>query len=145
MVAIPPINLTFKVGDKNPDGPVRGGITRPKKATNRPINLDFLKHRVAYSKSLGYEKPKWIEFCEVMLVYGYTLTLYEARETVSKYITVSNGTKSFKVRFSNHKPIKARELQGDCDCFVGRTNLGVTTTHQAIQKTLQFFNGGNPL
>lgn len=116
-------------------------MKRPAKANNRVINQDFLNNRIAYSKKLGYGKQKWVEFCEVMLGNSYEVKLYEARKSVSKYITVTclKTKNSFKVRFSNHKPIKFKEKNGDCDFFVGRTNLGISTTDQAIEATLNFF------
>jgi hypothetical protein len=53
---------------------------------------------------------------------------------------MKKGTgKQFKVRFSNHKPIHARELRGDCDFFVGHTNLTVTHTAQAIHTVRNHF------
>lgn len=116
--------------------------SRPRKANNRVVNQDFLDHRVKMAIDAGYTKQKWVEFCEEMLRQGFTVRLYEARRTVSKYITVSrpdDHSRSFKVRFSNHKPIKYRETAGDCDFFVGRTHLGVTTTQQAIEATVDYF------
>lgn len=112
------------------------------KATHKRINQDFLDQRVSQAEAKGYGKAKWIEFCEKMMAEGYYLKLYEARKTVSKYITVikpDDPSHKFKVRFSNHRPIKHREVSGDCDFFVGVTNLGVTTTEMAIEATLQFF------
>lgn len=104
-----------------------------KKATNLVVNQPYLKKRADILANAGYTKPKWIGFCETLLGDGYTLTLYEARETVSKYVTVSmSGYKPYKVRFSNHKPIYAREANGDCDFFVGVTNLSVKTTEHAL-------------
>lgn len=112
------------------------------KATHKRINQDFLDQRVAQAEAKGFGKAKWIGFCETMMAEGYYLKLYEARKTVSKYITVikpDDPSHKFKVRFSNHRPIKHREVSGDCDFFVGVTNLGVTTTEQAIEATLTFF------
>lgn len=113
-----------------------------KKATNRVINQDFLNHRVSRAKEAGFGKQKWVEFCEELIRRGYVCQLYEARRTVSKYITVKrpdDHSRSFKVRFSNHKPIRYREEAGDCDFFVGMTHLGVSTTQQALKATLEFF------
>jgi len=114
-------------------------MKRPKKASNTEVTVELLKARVEYSIKLGYSKQKWVEFCEHFLAQGYHLSLYEARRTVSKYITVSRGRQRFKVRFSNHKPIEHREKAGDCDFFVGRTNLKVTTTRDAIRATEEYF------
>ena len=114
------------------------------KATNDIVTLSMLDQRTRRLQKSGYDKPKWIGFCEVMLGHGYTLTLYEARQTFSKYVTVSKaGIKPFKVRFSNHKPIYQREVAEDCDFFVGVTNLRVTNTSQAISAVLTHF-GINP-
>lgn len=110
-----------------------------RKATNQRVTPEFLKARVERVIQLGYSKQKWVEFCEAMLSHGFTLELYEARRTFSKYITVISGGMRYKVCFSNHKPIKDRELAGDCDFFVGRTHLGVSTTAQAIQATIKHF------
>lgn len=103
----------------------------------------MLNERHAWSRRLGYEKQKWVFFCETLLERGYEMTLYEARQTVSKYITVRKDGKTFKVRFSDHKPIAHREANGDCDFFVGRTNLGISNTHNALHAVESFFNGSN--
>lgn len=116
-----------------------GKSKQPEKATNLPVTFDFLEGRAKGAEAAGYSKAKWITFCETMLTYGLTVVLYEARQTYSKYVTVKQGKDTYKVRFSNHKPIKARELKGDCDFFVGRTHLGITNTEQAIHATLVHF------
>ncbi len=111
-----------------------------KKATNLKLTPQYLQQRAGNLALRGYQKPKWIGFCELVLRSGLTAHLYEARRTVSKYVTVSSPDgRSFKVRFSNHKPIAAREAKGDCDFFVGVTNQTVTTTSQALAATLSFF------
>jgi hypothetical protein len=110
------------------------------KATNLAVTPDFLKVRAERATSKGYTKQKWIAFCETLLADGYHLTIYEARNTFSKYITVkAKGAKPFKVRFSNHRPIAERERAGDCDFFVGVTNLTVTTTDQALAAVRSHF------
>ena len=95
--------------------------------------------RTAYNAALGFEKPKWIHFCEIMKNKGFEVSVYEARRTVSKYVTVKLDTQSFKVRFSNHAPIPGREQKGDCDFFVGRCNFGTTTTAQAVLAVINYF------
>jgi hypothetical protein len=70
---------------------------------------------------------------------GFTLTLYEARHTLSKYVTVSDGQSEYKVRFSNHRPNKGRELNGDCDFFVGVTHTGWRTTDHALEAVAEHF------
>ncbi len=103
------------------------------------VDQTFLDRRAASAIEKGFGKQKWVEFCEVMLCHGLRVHLYEARKTFSKYVTVSRGKQKFKVRFSNHKPIKRREENGDCDFFVGVTNTGSRTTEDAIKATLEFF------
>ena len=114
------------------------------KATNMRITPHYLEVRSQAAISKGYSKQKWVEFCEVMIGLGYTVTLYEARRTFSKYITVSHKMsgkkKQFKVRFSNHRPIAVREAAKDCDFFVGVSNFKTTTTAQAIEATKAFFD-----
>lgn len=119
-------------------------MKRPKKADHTEVTTAFLQHREAFAKTLGFEKQRWVHFCEVMLERGYRVTLYEAKQTVSKYVTVHRGDKRFKVRFSNHKPIERRELAGDCDFFVGITNLRTTTTNQAIAAAIRYFEARKP-
>lgn len=114
---------------------------KPTKANNASVTMDFLKRRAAACVAAGYTKQKWVEFCEIMLNKGFECTIYEARQTFSKYITVRDSKHhSFKVRFSNHRPIKQREINGDCDFFVGITNLKVTNTAQAVLAALRFFD-----
>jgi hypothetical protein len=75
-----------------------------------------------------------------MLAKGLIVSLYEAKETVSKYVTVSSPEcGEFKVRFSNHKPSRYREAHQHCDFFVGYNNFCTTSTQQAIFATLNKF------
>lgn len=115
---------------------------KPKFKPNKPqlITVEFLTLRAEHCMKAGFPKQKWVEFCECMLIKGYQLEIYEAIRTVSKYITVKKGKLKFKVRFSNHKPIQYRELKGDCDFFVGVTNLKTTTTRMAIAAVDEFFS-----
>lgn len=94
--------------------------------------IDTLAIRYA---AKGYPKTKWMIFSVRRMESSYEVFLYEARKTVSKYITVRNplNGKIFTVRFSNHKPIAHLEARGSCDFFVGRTNLAVTNTTQALE------------
>jgi len=110
-----------------------------RKMTNQYLTPCILKKKWKMFEGMGYPKAKWIEFSEILLKEGYKLHIYEARRTFSKYITVTKGDKKFKVRFSNHKPIKHRELSGDCDFFVGVTNLGVSNTQMALNAVREVF------
>ncbi len=112
------------------------------KATNMRVSQQYLTTRANRTVAKGYTKPRWIEFSETMISYGFRVYLYEARKTYSKYITLlhdSHNGKEFKVRYSDHKPIKRRELANDCDFFVGVTNIRTTNTDQAIEAVLEYF------
>lgn len=106
------------------------------KAYNQYITEDFLKSRENTDKPV----QKWILFCRYFMSKGYKIRLYEARRTVSKYITLIKDGKSCKVRFSNHRPIREREKNKHCDFFVGVTNFQVITAHDVALQVLKFFN-----
>lgn len=106
------------------------------KANNLVVTEEFLKRRVGDAR---YSVSAWIRFCRSMLAMGYKVTLYEAKNTYSKYVTVHTvNDVAYKIRFSNHKPITHREANGDCDFFVGVTNFGVTNTEQAIEAIIMW-------
>lgn len=74
------------------------------------VGADFLSMRTARATNAGYPKARWIGFCETMLGLGYSLKMYEVER--SKYITVFNLGRSFKVRFSwSQSSAPARELR----------------------------------
>lgn len=110
-----------------------------RKATNITVTGPYLKGRAEGLAAAGYSKSKWIYFCEEMMRLGFTVELYEARQTKSKYCTVRRDNKAYKVRFSDHKPIYHREMAGDCDFFVGHTNTGIRNTHDAVNAVCNFF------
>lgn len=116
-------------------------VTNKATKDGRMVTERMLTERYFAAKRLGYSKQKWIEFCEYMMRQGYQMRIKETQGTTSKYITVfkDGGTRAFKVRFSNHKPNKRRELNGDCDFFVGMTHTGTRTTDDATRATLDFF------
>lgn len=100
------------------------------------VDTDFLRGRAKAARAGGFPKPRWIEFCETMIGLGYTVTLHEAASTVSKYVTVFNLGKRYKVRFSNHRPAKDRQQHRDCDCYVGVSHGRTVTTDEAIAETV---------
>ena len=106
------------------------------KIRNKKVTLEMLKDKI----SEKYGKQKWIIFCETLLEKGYTLYLYEARKTFSKYITVCKNNKRYKVRFSNHKPALQKETFNDSDFYVGISNFGTTTTEDALNAVKKYFN-----
>lgn len=102
-----------------------------------------LEIRANASTSRGYPVQKWIKFCLMMLDLGFEVIAHEAATTRSKYITVRQGRKAFKVRFSNHRPNKSAEFRSDSDFYVGVANQTTTTTEDAIRATLAFFERSN--
>lgn len=109
------------------------------KATNLIVTHDYLEQRVTNITGKGFPVPKWTYFCKQVLDMGLTVSLYEARETYSKYVTVMKDDVEYKVRFSNHRPTYHRERNGDCDFFVGVTHTGVRNTEQALEAVKEFF------
>ncbi len=109
-----------------------------KRARDELVTRELLEERARTAAKGGFAKAKWIVFCEDMLARGFSVRLYEARETFNKYITIESGGRSFKVRFSNHPPAKFRD-SSDCDFIVGVTDERTTTTADAIIAVLKFF------
>lgn len=109
--------------------------TKSRKLVHEYLTFDILQYRI----SQKYGKAKWIEFAEDLLHNGYKVSLYEAKTTFSKYLTIEKGNKKFKVRFSNHRPNINKELENDCDFFVGVTNFEVHTTKDALNAVRNYF------
>lgn len=107
-----------------------------RKITNKYLTFEILEQKT----SEKYGKAKWIIFSEELLKKGFKVSLYEARRTFSKYLTVEKDGLQYKVRFSNHKPAKEREKNNDCDFFVGVSNFKVTTTEDALDAVYNYFN-----
>jgi len=82
-----------------------------------------------------YPTPKYLLFMHEMLLNGWKVQLYTAE--VSKYVFVSKDDLIFKIRFSNHKPRYSREIENDCDYYVGISHLQSKTTSEIIQIILE--------
>lgn len=81
-----------------------------------------------------YQTPKYLLFILEMNNLGFRVGLKEAKTTFSKYVLIEKGTQKYKIRFSNHRSKLSRELEQDCDFYVGVGNLGVITTEQVIEQ-----------
>lgn len=111
------------------------------KANYDKVTQRFLENRVMSALKMGYEKQKWIMFCEhILSTTKLEIYLYEARKTFSKYLSVTDGKRVFKVRFSNHKPNPVKEENKDCDFFVGRNHNSTATWIDAVNVTKLFFS-----
>jgi len=82
-----------------------------------------------------FPTPKYLIFIKTMIENGWRVKLLKIK--VSKYVFVLKNEKIFKIRFSNHKPIHYKELENDCDFYVGISHEQVTTTEQLIKKLTQ--------
>lgn len=78
-----------------------------------------------------YPTPKYLQFIKTMLEHGWSVKLYVAG--VSKYVFVEKDQHIYKIRFSNHKPIYQREIENDCDFYVG-------ISHKTVHKTEEIVN-----
>lgn len=104
--------------------------------TNKYLNGCIKRQNEKYNGI--YPIPKWIIFCKEMIRRGWVVKLHAAKTTVSKYIYLEKGKYNIKVRFSNHKANKIKELNKDSDFYVGKGNKGVITTDQLLNKLLNF-------
>lgn len=86
-----------------------------------------------------YSTPKYLLFIRDMIESGWEVKLHEVR--VSKYVFISKGAVTFKIRFSNHKPILSKELEEDCDFYVGVSHKQVSTTQQIMEAVKEKENG----
>lgn len=66
------------------------------------LTAHFLAERAKQAQAGGYPVPRWVWFCEQLLVDGYAVAARFSRSTVSKYVTVRAGGKYVVVRFSEH-------------------------------------------
>lgn len=107
---------------------------------NKLITKEYLYQRrmraAGYMRS-GSTVPNWNRFCMRALDMGLQVQLYEAASTVTKYVTVSDGARHFKVRFGDHAPV-----HNDCDFYVGcgLNGLSVTAVEDAIEALKKFAN-----
>lgn len=94
---------------------------------------EALEARNASYERRGYGRAKWIDFILTLRAQGLRVGVYEAATTFSKYVYVvfpDGGV--FKVRFSNHRPAKSKQVEDDSDFYVGVSNGLVTRTEDAL-------------
>lgn len=80
--------------------------------------------------------PKYLVFIKTMIMNGWSVRLYVANK-VSKYIFIKRGEAVYKIRFSNHKPLYEKEIENDCDFYVGMSHTQCSTTEEIMQKLLK--------
>lgn len=84
-----------------------------------------------------YATPKYLVFIREMLRDGWEVKIYEVER--SKYVFITKDDFIFKIRFSNHKPIYAKQRANDCDFYVGISHKKTFTTEQVIQKIKKIY------
>jgi len=72
-----------------------------------------------------------------MLSYGWQISLHRAVTTRSKYIYATKNGRTYKIRFSNHKPAFMKQELGDSDFYVGVSHFGCITTEALIDTLLE--------
>jgi len=86
------------------------------------VTYEYLREVEEKTNNSGFPTQKWVLFCRVCLDRRWTVRIRPAETTRSKYILVISKGKRRKVRFSDHRPNREREENGDCDILVGAKN-----------------------
>ncbi len=102
----------------------------------KTLSTEYLDSLKPSYTSQDYPIPKWIIFSQTLIKDGWVVRLYRAKTTFSKYLFISRDKKMLKIRFSNHKANKLKELANDCDFYVGVGNKGVITTEELLRTLL---------
>jgi hypothetical protein len=100
-----------------------------KRITSQKINREIKN----YPKQ--YPTPKYLLFIKQMIDSGWMVKLYKAG--VSKYVFLIKGNDIFKIRFSNHLPLYYKEVESDCDYYVGVSHLQCSTTEQILNEIIK--------
>lgn len=79
-----------------------------------------------------YPVPKYLTFIRDLLQDGWQVKLYKAGK-FSKYVFVMKNEQVFKIRFSNHKPIYEKEIENDCDYYVGISHTQAHKTEEILK------------
>lgn len=111
----------------------RKNFHKAKKCSYKKI-CDYIEK---YPELYGFNAPKYLLFIREMLENGWRVKLYKVK--VSKYVFIYKPEKDliYKIRFSNHKPIKHREAAEDCDFYVGISHYQVSKTEEVMEKINQ--------
>ena len=99
----------------------------------KEITKQYLNNFIPTYHKKGYPTPKWIQFCIAMIDLGWSVKLYRAKTTYSKYVYIIKRNKSLKIRFSNHRASFNKEMSSDSDYYVGVGNNGIITTEELIE------------
>lgn len=97
----------------------------------KPITCQKVNREIKHYPQ-KFPVPKYLLFIKKMIDSGWKVKLYKAG--VSKYVFIVKGNDIFKIRFSNHRPLYYKELEEDCDYYVGVSHFQVLNTEKLIQK-----------
>lgn len=93
------------------------------------VTIEFLQRlKSRYGKN-NYPGPNWMEFCEKMILLGWSVSVYRSQEL---YIFVEKGEKAYKIRFSNQKPAEEQQEKNDSDYYVGVSRFPTFSTEELI-------------
>lgn len=98
----------------------------------KPCRLEKINKMIEHYPK-PYAPAKYLIFIKAMLEAGWKVKIYVANK-VSKYVFIIKGDTIYKIRFSNHKPLYGKELENDCDFYVGISHKQVTTTEELLKK-----------
>ena len=94
--------------------------------TYKRIKLHKPEH---YAEFEAYKKrcqqnnwnPVWVQLCDAIIALGLRVSIYDSKSTVSKYIEVyrENHKNCFKIRISNHAPVRGSRNFEPSDFYVG--------------------------
>lgn len=99
----------------------------------KKIGMTTIKKMIRRYPSV-YPTPRYMVFIKTLIKAGWKIKLYEAK--VSKYVFCIKGGEIYKIRFSNHKPLLRKELEEDCDYYVGVSHKQVSTTEQILKEII---------
>ncbi len=99
----------------------------------KKIDLDKIQKMIRRYPA-NYPTPRYMAFIKTLIETGWEIKLYEAR--VSKYVFCTKAGQVYKIRFSNHKPLLRKELEEDCDYYVGISHNQVSTTTEILSKLI---------
>jgi len=89
-------------------------------------------------KNKGYDLPKWLIVARTLLINKWSVAVYRAKTTESKYLYVIKlGNPGYKIRFSTHRPGEAKELYNDSDYYVGESRKGFMSAGQLLKILLE--------
>lgn len=78
------------------------------------------------------EKPKWVEFCELLMNNNFNIFLYLPKKTNSVYLSIVKNCKMLKIRCSDHAPNFKEWLKGEIDLCLGAKRKGMLSKSEVL-------------